>query len=119
VLLIGSAYAQQGGIKRTILEKQEFPGSQYATITGIAEVAPGATAARHTHPGIENGYLLEGEASLKIQGQPERVIKAGDSFQVAPMVPHSLRNLSNDKPLKLISTWVVEKDKPLATPAPE
>jgi len=118
-LLIGAAFAQQNAIKRTILEKQEFPGNQWATVTGIAEIAPGAMAARHTHPGIENAYILEGEASLKVQGQPERMLKAGDSFQIAFTVPHSLRNLNGDKPLKVISTWVVDKDKPLASPAPE
>jgi len=118
-LLIGVAFAQQNAIKRTMLQRQEFPGSQYVTVTGIAEIAPAGMAARHTHPGIENGYILEGEGNLKVQGQPERMLKAGDSFQVANTVPHSLRNLSNDKPLKVISTWVVDKDKPLATPAPE
>jgi quercetin dioxygenase-like cupin family protein len=118
-LLIGVAFAQQNAIKRTILEKQEFPGSQWVTVTGIAEIAPGGMAARHTHPGIENAYILDGEGSLKVMGQPERMLKAGDSFQIANTVPHSLRNLSSERPLKVISTWVVDKDKPLATPAPE
>ncbi len=118
-LLIGAAFAQQNAIKRTMLEKQQFPGSQWVTVTGIAEIAPGGMAARHTHPGIENAYILEGEGSLKVMGQPERMLKAGDSFQIADTVPHSLRNLSSEKPLRVISTWVVDKDKPLASPAPE
>jgi quercetin dioxygenase-like cupin family protein len=45
------------------------------------------------------------------------MVKAGDGFQVAPETPHGARN--GDKPTKLIVTYVVEKDKPLASPAPE
>jgi len=59
----GVAVAQQGGIKRTPLQKVEFPEG-YNTVTGIAEIQPGGSAGRHTHPGIETGYVLEGEADL-------------------------------------------------------
>jgi quercetin dioxygenase-like cupin family protein len=113
--LIGStAFAQ--GIKRTVLQKIEFP-DHYTTVTAIAEVEPGMTAPRHTHPGIETGYILEGEGDLHVEGQPERRVKAGDSFQIANATPHDLRNVSSDKPLKVLSTYIIEKDKPLATPA--
>jgi hypothetical protein len=54
LVFTGSAVAQQSGIKRTPLQKIEFPEG-YVTITGIAEVQPGGTAGRHTHPGIEMG----------------------------------------------------------------
>jgi quercetin dioxygenase-like cupin family protein len=57
----GAAIAQQSAIKRTPLQKVEFPEG-YVTVSGIAEVPPGGSAGRHTHPGIETGYLLEGEA---------------------------------------------------------
>ncbi len=46
-----AAFAQQTGIKRTPLQKVEFPDS-YNTITAIAEVPAGGSAGRHTHPGI-------------------------------------------------------------------
>jgi len=65
------AVAQQGGIKRTPLQKAEFPDG-YVTVTGIAEVPAGGSAGRHTHPGIEIGYVLNGEAELIVEGQPDR-----------------------------------------------
>ena len=111
------ALAQQGGIKRTPVQKAEFPEG-YVTVTGIAEVPPGGSAGRHTHPGIEIGYVLDGEAELIVEGQPDRHVKAGDSWQIAAGVPHDAK-VSGDKPFKLLAVYVVDKSKPLATPAPE
>jgi hypothetical protein len=62
--------------------------------------------ARHTHPGIESAYVLEGGFELPIQGQPTRTIKPGDGFQIPPETPHAGG-----------ITYVVEKGKPLASPA--
>lgn len=115
--LIGSAAFAQG-IKRTVLEQIEFP-DHYTTITAIAELEPGMTAARHTHPGIESAYILEGEGDLKVEGQPERRVKAGDYFEIPAGTPHELHNVSNTKPVKVLSTYVIERGKPLATPAPK
>jgi quercetin dioxygenase-like cupin family protein len=117
VLACTGAVAQQGGIKRTPLQKAEFPDG-YLTVTGIAEVPPGGSAGRHTHPGIEIGYVLDGEAELIVEGQPDRHVKAGDSWEIAPGVPHDAK-VSGDKPFKLLAVYVVDKSRPLATPAPE
>ncbi len=81
------------------------------------EIEPGAVVARHTHPGVESAYVMEGEAELMVKGQPARQIKAGDGFHIPPETRHSARN--GNKPSRLVVTDVVEKDKPLASPAPE
>jgi hypothetical protein len=47
VLYAGAAFAE--GIKRTPLQKIEFPEG-YMTVTGIAEVPAGGAAGRHSHP---------------------------------------------------------------------
>jgi quercetin dioxygenase-like cupin family protein len=57
-----------------------MPG--YVTINADVEIEPGVMVARHTHPGIESGYLLEGGIDLPIQGQPTRTLKPGDGFTV-------------------------------------
>jgi quercetin dioxygenase-like cupin family protein len=113
----GAALAQQAAIKRTPLQKVEFPDG-YATVSGIAEIAQGGAAGRHTHPGIETGYILEGEADLLIDGQPAKHLKAGDSYQIPAGAIHDAK-VSGDKPLKVLAVYVVDKTKPLATPAPE
>jgi quercetin dioxygenase-like cupin family protein len=108
---------QTSGTTRTILQRTEFPGEKYATILVLGEIEPGAIVARHTHPGVESAYILEGEGVFLVKGQPDRHFKAMDNWQVPPEVPHSLRN--GEKKTKLAITYVVEKGKPLASPAPE
>jgi quercetin dioxygenase-like cupin family protein len=112
----GVAIAQQGGIKRTPLQKVEFPEG-FNTVTGIAEIPPGGMAGRHTHPGIETGYVLEGEADLIIDGKPTLHLKAGDSYAIPAGAIHDAK-VSGDKPLKVLGIYIVDKTKPLATPAP-
>ncbi len=113
-LLISSALAQQAGIKRTVIRTVDYPAG-YTTITAIVEVAPGACSGRHTHPGIDSGYVLEGDFVLKIDGKPEQTFKAGESYGTSPQVPHDGCSVSGNK---LIDTFVIEKGKPLASPAP-
>jgi quercetin dioxygenase-like cupin family protein len=110
------ALAQQGGIKRTPLQKVEFPDG-YVTVTGIAEV-PGGAAGRHSHPGIETGYILEGETDLLFDGKPPIHLKAGDSYQIPAGAIHDVK-VSGDKPLKVLAVYIVDKNKPLASLAPE
>lgn len=112
----GAALAQQGGIKRTPLQKVEFPAG-YNTITAIAEIPTGGAAGRHTHPGAETGYVLEGELELLLDGKPPMKVKAGESYQIPEGAVHDAK-ASGDKPLKVLGVYIVSKDKPLATPAP-
>ena len=116
VAIGGAALAQQGGIKRTPLQKIEFPEG-YTTITAIAEIPTGGAAGRHTHPGVETGYILEGEADLIIEGKPDLHLKAGDSYSIPAGVVHDAK-VHGDKPVKVLGVYVVDKAKPLATPAP-
>jgi quercetin dioxygenase-like cupin family protein len=111
----GAAVAQQSGIKRTPLQKVEFPDG-YTTITGIAEIPAGGAAGRHTHPGIETGYVLEGDGELLIDGKPPLKLKAGDSYQIPAGAVHDAK--AGDKSLKILGVYVVDKTKPLASPAP-
>jgi quercetin dioxygenase-like cupin family protein len=103
-------------IKRTLLQKFEVPGSNYETVIGLAEIVPNANIGRHTHPGIEGGYLIEGELVLMVEGQPAKTTKPGDSWQFAPAAVHDAK--AGPAGAKVIVTYVVEKGKPLATPAP-
>jgi len=102
-------------IKRTTLQKSDVPGTNYETVFGIAEIAPNADFASHTHPGTESGYLMEGSLTHDVEGQPTREARAGDSVFIPAGVPHSGR--AGPEGAKILSTWVVEKGKPLASPA--
>jgi quercetin dioxygenase-like cupin family protein len=110
------ATAQQSNIKRTMLQTVEFPPG-FTTVSALVEVAPRGCAGSHTHPGVESTYVMEGEVVLKLDGEPDRVLKAGDSFQIPPGVVHDAC-VTNGSPVKLLATFVVEKGKALATPNP-
>jgi quercetin dioxygenase-like cupin family protein len=112
----GVAIAQQAGVKRTPLQKAEFPDG-YNTVSGIAEIPAGGSAGRHTHPGVEMGYLLEGEADLIVEGKPDQHLKAGDSYSIPAGTVHDAK-VHGDKALKVLGVYVVDKTKPLASPAP-
>ena len=111
----GVAIAQQSGIKRTPLQKLDFPPG-FNTVTAIAEVPAGGAAGRHTHPGAETGYVLEGELELLIDGQPPLKVKAGESYQIPEGVVHDAK--AGDKPFKVLGVYVVKAGEPLAKPAP-
>jgi len=111
----GSAVAQTSGITRTPLQKIDYPDG-YTVVTAIAEVPAGAAAGRHTHPGIETGYVLEGELELLIDGKPPQKIKAGESYQIPAGAVHDAK--AGAKPFKVLAIYVVDKTKPLASPAP-
>jgi quercetin dioxygenase-like cupin family protein len=110
-----SALAQQSAIKRTPLQTVDFPAG-YNVVSAIAEVAAGNCAGRHTHPGAESTYVMEGAILLKVQGQPDRVVKAGESFQIPANTPHDACAVPGEV-FKVLATYIVEKGKPLASPA--
>jgi quercetin dioxygenase-like cupin family protein len=116
-LLLASsiAVAQAPGIKRTPLQKSDS-GPNQETIMGIAEITAGAAAGRHTHFGIEMGYVLDGTSILEIEGEAPRTLKAGDSYVIPAGKIHDAK--AGPSGAKVLATYVVEKGKPLATPAP-
>jgi quercetin dioxygenase-like cupin family protein len=112
-----TGHAQQPDpIKRTVVQKAEFPGDSMATLLVMIEVVPNGLAARHTHPGVETGYVIDGSMELAIGSQPAATFKQGDTYMIPVGVPHSVKAGSGG--VKLVATFVVEKDKPLASPAP-
>jgi len=115
VLVSSIAVAQAPGIKRTPLQKSDS-GPNQETIMGIAEISAGAAAGRHTHFGIEVGYVLAGTSILEIEGEAPRTLKAGDSYVIPAGKIHDAK--AGPEGAKVLATYVVEKGKPLATPAP-
>ncbi len=52
-----------------------------------------------------------------LDGQPPRVVHAGEWFVIPAGVIHDAHDAS-DRPIQLVGVYVVEKGKPLASPAP-
>ena len=122
ILLVGLAstgalMAQNSGLTRTLVGRGDVSVPGREAVVARVDVAPGAKAGRHSHPGDEISYIIEGEGKLLIDGEPPRVLKAGDSFIIPAGVIHDAHN-DGTVPIKLVGVYVVEKGKPLATPAP-
>jgi quercetin dioxygenase-like cupin family protein len=117
LLLVAGALAQASGLTRTLVGKADVSVPGREAVVAKVEVAPGAKAGRHTHPGDEISYVMEGEVELLVEGQPPRTLHAGESFVIPAGVVHDAHNASG-QPVKLLGVYVVEKGKPLATPAP-
>lgn len=122
VISAAPAFAQQASaplasapIKRIPLQKSDVPGTNMEAITGIAEIAPNVSIGRHSHFGTETGYVLEGETTLLVDRQPPKIMKAGDSYTIPAGAIHDAK--SGATPVRIIATYIIEKGKPLATPA--
>jgi len=113
----GIAVAQQPGFTRKLLQDQENISVQGRhVVQALAEFIPGGAAGKHTHPGEEFGYVVEGTLELRIEGQPPRTVKAGESFYVPAGIVHDGTNVGKG-PAKVLATYVVEKGKPVASAA--
>lgn len=104
------------GIQRELLTRQDLSLPGREAVVARVTVAPGVTAGRHSHFGEEISVVLEGEGELLIDGEPPRQLKAGDAFVIPAGKVHDARN-TGTVPMQVIGTFVVEKGKPLATPA--
>lgn len=105
--------AQAQGIKRSVLQKTDVPGSNYESVLGLAEVSAGLAIGLHTHPGTEQGTLLEGELILSVDGQPDKTLKPGDSWLIPANTAHDAK--AGSAGAKVIAVYVVEKGKPMAS----
>ena len=115
VAVAGTVLAQQAGFTRVALQTQDLSAPGRVAVQARAEFDPGVAAGRHTHPGEELGYVLEGELELRIDGQAPRTVKAGETFFVPAGLVHDGVNTGSSK-AKVLATYVVEKGKPVATP---
>jgi quercetin dioxygenase-like cupin family protein len=104
--------AQLGGVQRTDLLRKDLsiPGREVMQV--LVAFAPGATAPRHSHPGEEIVYVVEGLLEYRLDGRPPVTLKAGDVLFIPYGTIHAVRNVGDGKAAEL-ATYVLEKGKPL------
>lgn len=114
VLTPPTAQAQPSGIKRTDLQRHDLsvPGREAVQVR--VDLAPGVAFGKHTHPGEEIIYVLEGALEYQIEGKPPVTLKAGDVLFIPVGAVHSARNVGSVTGSEL-ATYIVEKGKPLLT----
>ena len=113
-LALRVARSQQTAIKRTELQRHDLsiPGREAIQVRG--DFPAGAAVPRHTHPGEEVVYVLEGTLEFQLEGQPPVTLKPGEVLFVPAGTIHTAKNVSGGNSA-VLSTYIVEKGKPLLT----
>lgn len=106
------------GVTRTDLQRHDLSIEGRETIQARIDIAPGAVAPWHRHPGEEVIYVIEGALEYQLEGQAPLTVKAGQVLFVPAGVAHMARNRTTANGAEL-ATYIVEKGKPLLVPADE
>ena len=120
VLIIGSGLAlhvtqaQQLGIKRTDVQRHDLGVPGHEVIQVRVDFAPGVAFGKHSHPGAEIAYVLEGTLEYQLEGKPPVTLKAGEALFIPAGTIHAAKNVGTDNAAEL-ATYIVEKGKPLLT----
>jgi quercetin dioxygenase-like cupin family protein len=101
-------------LQRTELQHSasSIPGRDIVQV--LTEIPAGGESGWHMHPGEEVGYMLAGTVEMKIEGRPTLTLNAGDPFLMPPRTPHNARDLGPETG-RMLSTYIVETDEPIAT----
>jgi len=110
------AEQQPQGITRTDLQRQDLSIPGREVVQARVDLTPEAPPIRHTHPGEEIIYVLEGSLEYEIEGKPTTTFTAGDALTVPAGAIHSVKNVGSDNAAEL-ATYIVEQGKPLLAPA--
>jgi quercetin dioxygenase-like cupin family protein len=116
-LLVSARAQAPTPFKRTVLQQADLSAPGREVVQALAEVQPGATSGRHTHPGEEIAYVLAGPLVVEIDGKPAKTLQTGEVFLIPAGTVHNARN-SGSGVAKVVATYVIEKGKPVATPVP-
>jgi quercetin dioxygenase-like cupin family protein len=118
-LIVAVALAQQrvqaqfAGLERAKLMQYDLSVPGREVIQVRVDFPPGAVAGRHSHPGEELVYVIEGALEYELEGKPPVTIKAGEVLFIPYGTPHAVKNAGSGRASEL-ATYIVEKGKPLA-----
>ena len=118
ILMVASAFApdaalaQWAGIKRTDVTRDDLSAPGREVIQVLVEFAPGVVAPRHSHPGEEIAYVIDGVFLYELDGRPPVTLKAGEALFIPAGTPHKVSNVGTGNAVEL-ATYIVEKGKPV------
>ena|SRR5215210_6696713 len=118
VLIAGSGLAlrvtqaQQPGIKRTDALRHDLgvPGREVIQVR--VDFDAGVAFGRHSHPGPEVAYVLEGTLEYQFENERPVTLKAGQALFIPAGTIHAAKNVGPGNAAEL-ATYIVEKGKPL------
>ena len=115
VTITVAAAAQKPAFTRTEVQRADLSAPGKEVVQAVADIPAGVSAGRHTHPGEEVAYVLEGTVLVEIDGKPAVTLKAGQGFIIPAGAVHNATNKSTAG-AKVLATYIIDKGKPVATP---
>jgi quercetin dioxygenase-like cupin family protein len=106
------AKSWQTGLKRTDLVRRDLDVAGREVIQVRVDFDAGVVSPKHSHPGVEVAYVIDGTFEYQLEGQPPITLKAGDSLYIPAGTAHVAKNIGADKGSEL-ATYIVKKDTPL------
>ena len=112
--VVGNVNAREPSLKRTEVLRVDMVGMEGKEAhMWVAEIAPGAETAKHSHPTPRFVYVIEGSVTVEFEGGSPQVFTAGEGFQEKPGVEHTFRNASTTEAAKALGFQIAERDQPL------
>jgi quercetin dioxygenase-like cupin family protein len=106
-------------VTRTELQRVPLESaSGHEGVMFVADFVPDGVAGRHSHPGEEFLYVLQGGVVLEPDGGQAVEVKAGGTGHQPANHIHNVRNASATEPAKVLVFLISEQGQPLAKPAP-
>jgi quercetin dioxygenase-like cupin family protein len=109
---MSSTEQQASGIERTDLQRHDLSIPGREVVQNRVDISPEAPAFKHTHPGEEIIYVLEGSLEYQLEGKAPVTLKVGEVLFVPAETIHAVKNVGRGNAAEL-ATYVVEKGKPL------
>ena len=111
-LALDAAQPQQPGVTRADLLRHDLgvPGREVVQVR--VDFAPGVVAPRHSHPGEEIVYAIEGTMEYQLGDDPPATLKPGQVLFIPAGAVHAVKNTGKGNAAEL-ATYIVEKGKPL------
>ncbi|MFF3606720.1 cupin domain-containing protein [Streptomyces sp. NPDC002463] len=102
------------GVTRTLLQEHPSPAEGWEAVQTLVQIPRYRESGRHSHPGVEVGYIVRGDVLMEFDDRPPLRLRTGDPFFIPNGVIHNARNVGTVTTM-MLSTYVVDETKPLVT----
>lgn len=102
------------GVTRVELQRNPSPARGWLTVQTLVEIPRHKESGRHSHPGVEVGYIVRGDVLMVFDDGPAQRLRTGDPFFIPSGAIHNARNVGTVTTM-MLSTYVIDETKPLVT----
>ncbi|MGW0515921.1 cupin domain-containing protein [Crossiella sp. NPDC003009] len=102
------------GVTRVELQRSTAPAKGFEIVQTRVEIPEGKESGRHSHPGPEVGYIVQGDVVIEFEDREPLRLHTGDPFLIPDGVVHNARNVGSVR-TQMLSTYVIDQTKPLVT----